>query len=162
MVHDRCPTLLTEFGTALTTILPNLFQYCYKYCYSDSWNVMFNSRDFLRVEYYTIINLVRVRYDGLSTRERLWHNLSRGDKPSNLILTRFIIVLLHRIITKLPNSEQSSKGKVKTHTYIQRFSRHIKLEMFFPNYLKSSNQSSSSSFLRINFQLWNTSGYMSE
>jgi hypothetical protein len=26
----------TEFGTALTTILPILFQYCYKYCYSDS------------------------------------------------------------------------------------------------------------------------------
>jgi hypothetical protein len=28
---------------------------------------------------------------------RGWHNLSKGDKPSNLILTRFIIVLLHRI-----------------------------------------------------------------
>jgi hypothetical protein len=43
MVHDRCSTLLTECGTALTTILPILFQYCYKYCYSDSrnfWAVM--------------------------------------------------------------------------------------------------------------------------
>jgi hypothetical protein len=30
---------LTEFGTALTTILPILFQYCYKYCYSDSQNL---------------------------------------------------------------------------------------------------------------------------
>ena len=30
---------LTEFGTALTTILPILFQYCYKYCYSDSRNL---------------------------------------------------------------------------------------------------------------------------
>ena len=39
MVHDRCSTLLTEFGTALTTILPILFQYCYKYCYSDSRNL---------------------------------------------------------------------------------------------------------------------------
>ena len=39
MVHDRCTTLLTEFGTALTTILPILFQYCYKYCYSDSRNL---------------------------------------------------------------------------------------------------------------------------
>jgi hypothetical protein len=29
----------TEFGTALTTILPILFQYCYKYSYSDSWNL---------------------------------------------------------------------------------------------------------------------------
>ena len=28
-----------EFGTALTTILPILFQYCYKYCYSDSRNL---------------------------------------------------------------------------------------------------------------------------
>jgi hypothetical protein len=27
---------LTEFGAALTTVLPVLFKYCYKYCYSDS------------------------------------------------------------------------------------------------------------------------------
>ena len=39
MVHDRCSTLLTEFGTALTTILPIMFQYCYTYCYSDSRNL---------------------------------------------------------------------------------------------------------------------------
>ena len=26
----------TEFGAALTTVLPVLFKYCYKYCYSDS------------------------------------------------------------------------------------------------------------------------------
>jgi hypothetical protein len=37
MVHDRC-SIVTEFGTPLTTILPILFQYCYKYCYSDSRN----------------------------------------------------------------------------------------------------------------------------
>ena len=29
----------TEFGTALTTMLPILFQYCYKYCYSNSRNL---------------------------------------------------------------------------------------------------------------------------
>ena len=29
-------------------------------------------------------------------------------------------VRLIRVITKLPNSEQSYKGKVKTHTYINR------------------------------------------
>jgi hypothetical protein len=29
----------TGFGTALTSILPILFQYCYKYCYSDSRNL---------------------------------------------------------------------------------------------------------------------------
>ena len=39
MVRDRCSTLLTEFGTALTTSLPILFQYCYKYCYCDSRNL---------------------------------------------------------------------------------------------------------------------------
>ena len=37
MVHEKYSTLLTEFvGTALTTILPILFQYCYKCCYSDN------------------------------------------------------------------------------------------------------------------------------
>jgi transposase-like protein len=33
----------TEFGAALTTVLPVLFKYCYKYSYSDSrklWAVM--------------------------------------------------------------------------------------------------------------------------
>ena len=33
----------TEFGAALTIVLPVLFKYCYKYCYSDSrklWAVM--------------------------------------------------------------------------------------------------------------------------
>ena len=39
MVHDRFSILLTEFGTALTTILPILFQYCYKYRYNDSRNL---------------------------------------------------------------------------------------------------------------------------
>ena len=29
----------TEFGTALTTILPIFFQYSYKYCYCDSRNL---------------------------------------------------------------------------------------------------------------------------
>ena len=29
----------TEFGTALTTILPILFRYCYKYCYNDGRNL---------------------------------------------------------------------------------------------------------------------------
>jgi hypothetical protein len=28
--------IFTEFGAALTTVLPVLFKYCYKYCYSDS------------------------------------------------------------------------------------------------------------------------------
>jgi hypothetical protein len=37
MVYEKYSTLLTEFiGTALTTILPILFQDCYKCCYSDN------------------------------------------------------------------------------------------------------------------------------
>ena len=35
-IFDIC---FTGFGTALTSILPILFQYCYKYCYSDSRNL---------------------------------------------------------------------------------------------------------------------------
>ena len=41
IIWKECTT--KAFGTALTTILPILFQYCYKYCYSDSrnfWAVM--------------------------------------------------------------------------------------------------------------------------
>ena len=37
MVHEKYSTRLTEFiGTALSTILPILLQYCYKCCYSDN------------------------------------------------------------------------------------------------------------------------------
>jgi hypothetical protein len=38
-IWHRCSTLLTKFGTALTTILPILFQYCYKSYHSDSRNL---------------------------------------------------------------------------------------------------------------------------
>ena len=36
----------------------------------------------------------------------------KGQGPTNVIMIR--------VITKLPNSEQSYKGKVKTHNYINR------------------------------------------
>jgi hypothetical protein len=39
------------------------------------------------------------------------------DRPDKL-LPGFAITI--RVITKLPNSEQSHKGKVKTHKYIKR------------------------------------------
>ena len=36
-------------------------------------------------------------------------------------IVRYVFVWINiRVITKLPNSEQSSKGKVKTHNYINR------------------------------------------
>ena len=40
------------------------------------------------------------------------------DENESLILNQFSLKI--RVITKLPNSEQSSKGKVKTHKYINR------------------------------------------
>ena len=43
MVTEKYSTLLAEFSTALTTILPILFPFYYKYCYSanrNHWNVM--------------------------------------------------------------------------------------------------------------------------
>jgi hypothetical protein len=36
LIYHMNPNLI---GTALTTILPILLQYCYKYCYSDSRNL---------------------------------------------------------------------------------------------------------------------------
>jgi hypothetical protein len=36
IVFDIC---FTGFGTALTTILPIMFQYCYQYYYSDNRNL---------------------------------------------------------------------------------------------------------------------------
>ena len=33
---SMCDVKVSEFGAALTTVLPVLFKYCYKYCYNDS------------------------------------------------------------------------------------------------------------------------------
>ena len=41
------------------------------------------------------------------------------NKGNNKI-TELRTILQIRVITQLPNSEQSSKGKVKTHNYINR------------------------------------------
>ena len=47
----------------------------------------------------------------MSSRELVTPNESIGNKTSEVQI---------RVITKLPNSEQSYKGKVKTHKYINR------------------------------------------
>ena len=39
---------------------------------------------------------------------------------SKLLSYHFTVLLQIKVITKLPNSEQSYKGKVKTHNYINR------------------------------------------
>jgi hypothetical protein len=124
----------TEFGTALTTILPILFQYCYKYCYSDSrnlWAVMkggvwrfkiwwtaFMCSNAPAAHAYEVYILQVIRYSRACGFYQDFRN--RG-----LLLTSFWNYGSYwlsgiRVITKLPNSEQSYKGKVKTHKYINR------------------------------------------
>jgi len=49
-------------------------------------------------------------------------------RSSKWIIFKYGICLI-RIITKLPNSEQSYKGKVKTHKYINRLGTGISKEM---------------------------------
>ena len=40
--------------------------------------------------------------------------------PEHLSSPRLLVGFVIRVITKLPNSEQSNKGKVKTHKYMNR------------------------------------------
>ena len=49
----------------------------------------------------------------------LGHNYITPRKPA-CPLTFLVLYGYIRVITKLPNSEQSYKGKVKTHNYINR------------------------------------------
>jgi hypothetical protein len=49
----------------------------------------------------------------------LSHNVDNDNKGKNKI-TELRTILQIRVITKLPNSEQPYKGKVKTHKYINR------------------------------------------
>ena len=46
----------------------------------------------------------------------LYYVLNKGNNK----ITELRTILQKRVITKLPNSEQSFKGKVKTHNYINR------------------------------------------
>jgi hypothetical protein len=48
-----------------------------------------------------------------------WYQLSQVN-TSNISKSLVFLALWIRVITKLPNSEQSYKGKVKTHKYINR------------------------------------------
>jgi hypothetical protein len=49
--------------------------------------------------------------------------MSRADR--NPWLAKMSETMKIRVITKLPNSEQSYKGKVKTHNYINRQNQSI-------------------------------------
>jgi hypothetical protein len=45
--------------------------------------------------------------------------ISKSNCSIEVASNSVMVCLKIRVITKLPNSEQSSKGKVKTHKYIQ-------------------------------------------
>jgi hypothetical protein len=71
-----------------------------------------------------------IKFDELSANEKLQHILdvtpvvkTKKLSPASVVeIERLPGRLLYqiRVITKLPNSEQSNKGKVKTHKYINR------------------------------------------
>jgi hypothetical protein len=57
----------------------------------------------------------------MSTRELLFQLASTINKIQQCVLALYKAEsIIIRVITKLPNSEQSYKGKVKTHKYINR------------------------------------------
>jgi hypothetical protein len=60
-----------------------------------------------------------------------------------------------RVITKLPNSEQSSKGKVKTHKYIYRQNQSTTGNIFYCNtiYIEKSMRNIIISYIHMVFQL---------
>ena len=64
-------------------------------------------------------------YPGCRVKLTRRQNTQNTDKKANnnevkLLDYSYCLLLLIRVITKLPNSEQSYKGKVKTHNYINR------------------------------------------
>jgi hypothetical protein len=52
--------------------------------------------------------------------QRYGNSFERTDYLKTHLILNTIYHLEIRVITKLPNSEQSYKGKVKTHNYINR------------------------------------------
>jgi hypothetical protein len=62
-------------------------------------------------------------YNGCSTSVSHNWGCIKNNSPSltmSLFFGDLFTVLYIKVITKLPNSEQSYKGKVKTHNYINR------------------------------------------
>ena len=70
-----------------------------------------------------MVMVTRLRTDNaIATTKRtndVVHRDTRVTVPLyNCICIKYVVLI--RVITKLPNSEQSYKGKVKTHMYINR------------------------------------------
>ena len=69
------------------------------------------------MRFILIANLLTLHCTFLYVRVNIYY----GNRNINENLPRRLELLLQiRVITKLPNSEQSYKGKVKTHNYINR------------------------------------------
>jgi hypothetical protein len=66
-----------------------------------------------------LVTKEKTRFAKKKKKQNKKRRRGEGLKIVNFIQTskRFISI---RVITKLPNSEQSYKGKVKTHNYINR------------------------------------------
>ena len=96
-----------------------LNDYCHKLNITESANCQCGERE--TVEHYI---LHCDKYE--EAREKLIHDMFVLSGSMHLSLEVLLTVgadeevSLIRIITKLPNSEQSYKGKVKTHNYINR------------------------------------------
>ena len=95
MAHDRCSTLLTEFSTALTTILPILFQYCYKCCYI--WfNPPFLWKCLYQVRVITVFTVFRLLTDFvcLLTYE-FWLSLWKIVRSSVICYYPYLFITQH-------------------------------------------------------------------
>ena len=103
MVHDRCSTLLTGFSTALTTILPILFQYCYECCYIW-YNPPFLWKCLYQVRVITVFPVFRLLTDFvcLYTYE-FWLSLSTNiyDKRDDF---NFKIIYFPNMCSNIPAS----------------------------------------------------------
>ena len=83
--------------------------------------------DYLYCKLHLFNDMKTVPFSGWNHNSRFVHykyrkqcsQMGRNKDPSTCIC-RLNHVILTRVITKLPNSEQSYKGNVKTHKYINK------------------------------------------
>ena len=87
-------------GVTVTSVAMSTYRHYYiSICREILCRSVLHVRDALHQLQYTVVSV-------------LWTSMGRNN-----LLNRFFII---KVITKLPNSEQSYKGKVKTHNYINR------------------------------------------
>jgi hypothetical protein len=131
MVHDRCSTLLTGFSTALTTILPILFQYCYECCYIW-YNPPFLWKCLYQVRVITVFPVFRLLTDFvcLYTYE-FWLSLSTKiyDKRDDF---NFKIIDFPNMYSNIPASPAYG-------VYISQLIRYARASSNYSDFLKPWN-----------------------